>query len=106
MLQPHDPGNALVGNAVTAIAKARKPHSPRTFTLDYDSSKIKTRNAFNREQFKKRHTVEGTLYTKGSVTLDTGVFFEHGMAELREHFARAGTATLTWLDTNEVEEIG
>lgn len=84
---------------------------PRLFTLNYDSSKIKTRNAFNREQFSKRHTLYGVVWPatsyapSGGVSLSNSTTFRD-LSEVREHFAQAGTATLTWLESGEVEEIG
>lgn len=102
MQQPHVDFSYVGAKLAKAL---HKQPGPRLFTLEYDSSKIKTKNAFNLAQFKKRRSCEGTLYSNGAVTLDNGTFFQN-MAEVRDHFAQMGTATLTWSDTGDVEEIG
>ncbi len=110
MLIPHDAGN-LAQQAMTNLIKARKPGLPRLFTLEYDSSKLKTKNAFNREAFKKRHLLYGVVWPStdyapaGGVSLSNSTTYRD-VTELQEHFGQAGTATLFWLDTEEVEEIG
>lgn len=73
---------------------------PHLFILDYDNSKLKSRNPWTHEQKKIKHTCEGTVYSNGRVTLDNGTTFEN-TDEMSCHFELAGNYTLTYL-----EEVG
>lgn len=87
--------NNLIGKSLAALAKSRR--IPRLFTIDYDCTKLKSRSPVSRAEFAKRMNCEGTEYTNGRITLDTGVMFRN-MAELKEHFEQMGAYALMWLD--------
>jgi len=105
MLQSRNTGHALVGQALTAIAKARTVGAPRLFRLTTDNSKlfVKSKNEWTKAKAKERITFYGTLYPNGMATLDNGSCFPHGMAEVRDHFEKAGLCEIVWLDEEEVK---
>ena len=100
MLQSNDPQNSIVGTAVTAIAKARRSDLPKLFTLTYDHTKIPTKNSWSRAEFAKKTECEGTLYTNGRLTLDTGVMFKN-LDEMKRHFDEMGLYHLVWSNGDE-----
>jgi len=98
MLAHPDPQNTI-GKALASLAKSRR--FPRLFVLSYDCTKLTSRNPVTRAEFAKRLDCEGTEYSNGRVTLDTGVMFKN-VGEMKEHFGAMGSYTLCDLEGNEL----
>lgn len=99
-------GLALEGEQNDQIRRAHASH-PRTFYLEYDTSRIQSRSrarsAQAREILARRTTLYGAQWPStdttpgGSISLSNGVFFS-SLSELEHEFERYGQYHLTWLD--------
>ena len=78
-----------------AFPRSKHRQLPRLFEIVYDARHF---------HLKERHTLWGTQYPNGCITLENGVVFPDGITELQEHFKRAGKFEMRWVSIMEVAE--
>ncbi len=75
----------------------KKPDVPRSFTLKFDQSKLKSANPVRRQEYQEWKEVEGILFTSGTVCLDRSYMNFYGsLTELCDSFGTIGKYEIEW----------
>ncbi len=81
-----------------------KPDAPRSFTLKFDQSKLKSANPVRRQEHQEWKEGEGILFTSGSRCLDRSYMnYFPTLTDLCDSFGTIGKYEIEWHDEMEQE---
>lgn len=89
-------------DATTRLYK--RPETPRTFTLKFNQSKLKSANPVTRQRYQEWKEVEGVLFTNGIVCLERPELNKNAydtLTDMCDDFAAKGKYTIIWHDEQE-----